>query len=196
MVYLFLDCDEYLSSQRIAELRAALGDPETADLNAVTLDGPKVSAADLLGHTAMMPFLAPRRLVLVDGYLTHLDRRMAASESTDSAAHAEAADLLAGLSQTPDTSDLVFIDRSVDKRRALWRGFPRTGARAEKDGRVAGLDALVKDGTIQLETLGTPDGRASAGLDSATGAGAGHRHRRPGCDAPGGLCGTESAPTR
>ena len=67
-----------------------LGDPEMADLNMVTLDGPKTSAGEILGYAAMMPFLASRRLVLVEGYLQHLDRRMAQSKSTDSAAYVEA----------------------------------------------------------------------------------------------------------
>jgi len=163
MVYLFLDCDEYLASQRLAGLRAALGDPETADLNAVTLDGPKVSAAELLGHAAMMPFLAERRLIVVEGYLQHLDRRMAASHSTESAAHAEMADLSAGLLQVPNTNDLVFVDSNVDKRRALWRGFRRTNPKSQQDERVAGLDAHVKAGDVQLEALGTPNSRALPG---------------------------------
>ena len=33
MIYLFLDCDEYLAAQRIRELKAAVGDAELADLN-------------------------------------------------------------------------------------------------------------------------------------------------------------------
>jgi len=163
MVYLFLDCDEYLVSQRLAALRAALGDPEFGDLNAVTLDGPKMSAAELLGHAAMMPFLAERRLIRVEGYLQHLDRRMAASHSPESAAYAEMADLSAGLLQVPETNDLVFVDTSVDRRRALWRGFRRTNPKSQQDERVDGLDALVKAGAIQLEALGTPNSRALPG---------------------------------
>ena len=33
MIYLLLDCDEYLAAQRLAELKADLGDPELAGLN-------------------------------------------------------------------------------------------------------------------------------------------------------------------
>lgn len=160
MVILFLDTDEYLSSQRIQQLRAALGEPETADLNAVTLEGPRSSAAEILGHAAMMPFLAERRLVIVEGYLAHLDRRMAASKSSDSAAHTEAAELFAGLRHVPGTNDMVLIDSGLDKRRALWRGFSRTDVGSNVAERAPGLDSLIKDGVIRLEILGTPEPRA------------------------------------
>ena len=160
MVYLLLDSDEYLAAQRIAGLRAALGDPEMAGLNTVELNGPKMDTAGILGHAATMPFLAPRRLVVVDGYLVHLDRRMAASASTDSAAHAEAAHLSEGLPHVPDTCDLVFVDSGLDKRRALWRGFRRSGAGEGKAEKVAGLDSLIKDGVLKAEPAETPDSRA------------------------------------
>ena len=163
MVYLLLDCDEYLAAQRLAALSAALGDPEMAGLNTTELTAGKVSAADILGHAAMMPFLAPRRLVLVNGYLSHLDKRMAASKDTDSAAHGEAAVLLEGLSAAPDSCDLVFVDSGVDKRRHLWRGF-KLGASGDKPARtVPGLDALVKAKTVLLEDVGTPDAKALPG---------------------------------
>lgn len=163
MNYLFLDCDEYLTSQRISELRAGLGDAEIADLNMVALEGPKTSAGEILSYAAMMPFLAPRRLVLVEGFLQHLDRRMAQSKSFDSAAHREAEELTIGLSQTPETSDIVFVDGKLDKRRALWTGYRRTSDDAGGDVRVDGLGALVKSGVIQSESLGTPDSRSLPG---------------------------------
>ncbi len=49
-------------------------------------DGQQTSAAEILGHAAMMPFLTPRRLVTVYGYLSHLDKRMAASKDTGNGA--------------------------------------------------------------------------------------------------------------
>ncbi len=160
MVYLLLDCDEYLGAQRLAKLSAALGDPEMAGLNTTELAGGKTSAAEILGHAAMMPFLTPRRLVTVHGYLSHLDKRMAASKGTDSAAHAEAAALLEGLPDAPESCDLVFVDSGVDKRRGLWRGF-KINASGDKAARaVPGLDALVKTKAVQMEDAGTPDAKA------------------------------------
>ncbi len=163
MIYLLLDCDEYLAAQRLAALSAALGDPEMAGLNTTELTGGKTGAADILGHAAMMPFLAPRRLVRVEGYLSYLDKRMAASKDVDSAAYAEAAVLLEGLPGAPDSCDLVLIDSGVDKRRALWRGFKLSAAGDKPARAVPGLDALVKAKTVSMEDAGTPDAKALPG---------------------------------
>ena len=163
MVYLHLNCDEYLSTQRIAQMKRALGDPEMADLNMATLRGDQCSAADILGEASMMPFLAERRLLLVYGYLDHLDKRMAASKSADSGAHQEAARFLAGVVDTPDTCDLVLVDNAVDKRRGLWKGFALPATEKAPARKVEGVETLGKGGKITLEELNTPDARTLPG---------------------------------
>ncbi|MEZ4860871.1 MAG: DNA polymerase III subunit delta [Caldilineaceae bacterium] len=171
MIYLHLNCDEYLSTQRLAAMKQALGDAEMADLNSATLQGAQTKAADILAEASMMPFLAARRLLVVFGYLEHLDKRMGASKNPDSAAHQEAATLIEGAARLPDTCDLVFVDSTVDKRRALWKGFTLPvaddGAKQGKskgDGRkVAGLEALIKAKTIVQEEWATPDARGLPG---------------------------------
>jgi DNA polymerase-3 subunit delta len=154
MIYLFLDADEYLVSRRLAALKRALGEPEMADLNTSTLEGNRASASDLLYQASTMPFLAERRLFIVEGYLSQLDKRMGASKGSDAAAYDEAAELLDGLVVLPDTCDLVFVDAGVDKRRHLWRGFSQA-ARGER--KVPGLADLIKAKTIVQEDLATPD---------------------------------------
>lgn len=160
MILLLLDCDEYLAAERLAALKQGMGDPEMASLNTNVLVGAQTDAAELLGYTGMMPFLSERRLVIVEGYLSHLDKRMAASKSAESAAHAEAARLLDGFGHVPDFADLVFVDDKVDKRRPLWRGFTPETAGAQK---VAGLADLIKAEVVTLESASTPDARALPG---------------------------------
>ncbi len=163
MIYLHLNCDEYLSGQRVLDLKRSLGDAEMADLNTSTLQGAQLSAADLLGEASMMPFLTPKRLLLVYGFWDSLEKRMAASKGTDSAAHLMTAQLINGLERVPDTCDLLFVDSTVDKRRGLWKGFtlPATEQRAEQ--KVPGLDELIKRKIINQEELTTPDPKALAG---------------------------------
>jgi DNA polymerase III subunit delta len=160
MILLLLDSDEYAAAERLAALKAGLGDAELAGLNTVTLTGTQTDAGDLLGQASMMPFLSERRLVIVPGYLAQLDKRMAASKSAESAAFGEAARLLEGLAELPDFSDLVFVDEKVDKRRPLWKGFTLPGQNERK---IPGLGDLVKAGMITLESHGTPDARALPG---------------------------------
>ena len=155
MIYLFLDCDEYLATQRIRELKAAVGDAELADLNISEWDGGATNASEILGQAAMMPFLAARRLILVRGYLAHLEKRMSASKSTESAAHSEAAQFLLGLREVSDTCDLLLIENSLDKRRVIWKGFRIKQQDVERE--VPGLQALIADKTVVQEDLATPD---------------------------------------
>lgn len=155
MRLLLLDCDEYLVSNRLAELKAGLGDPEFAELNISEFGETGTSAGDILAQAEMMPFLAPRRLIIVRGYLGRLDSRMAQSKDATSAAHAEAARLLTGVRDLGDGVDLVFIDGKVDKRRMLWKGFAAASGEA-----IPGLQALVADKHLVQEELAPPDPRS------------------------------------
>jgi len=163
MIYLHLNCDEYLSGQRILDLKRALGDAEMADLNTSTLRGEQLTAADLLGEASMMPFLTPKRLLLVYGFWDSLEKRMAASKGTDSAAHRMAAQLLTGLAEVPDTCDLLFVEGTIDKRRLLWKGFTLPAKEGRDEQKIPGLDELIKRKIINQEELATPDAKALAG---------------------------------
>ena len=157
MIYLFLDADDYLFSRRLSELKAAMGDPEMADLNVTELAGSRTDVADILYHAGTMPFLAERRLVVVRDFLSQLDKRMAASKGTDSAAHTEAARLIADMADLPSTNDLVFVDSGVDKRRQLWKGF------SGEKGATPGLAELIASKRVVAEEMGTPDPRQLSG---------------------------------
>jgi len=159
MVTLLLNPDEYMAAERMVQFKAELGDPEMAELNTTEIDGPRTSGSDILGQASMMPFLAPRRLLIGRGFLSHLDKRMGQSKGTDSAAYAEATSFLAGLTTLPDTCHLVLVEEGVDKRRHLWKGFKPDGGGE----RVVGVADLVKAGTIVLEELNTPDAGAVEG---------------------------------
>jgi len=162
MIHLLLDCNEYLAAQYAAKLKAGLGDAEMADLNTIELNGPRTDAAEILSNASMMPFLAAKRLLIVHGYLNHLDKRMAASKSTESAAHDEATRLLEGLPELQDTCDVVFLD-SVDKRRQLWRGFTLRETDEQRGRKVPGLNDRIKAKQITLAELPAPDARALPG---------------------------------
>lgn len=161
MVYLFLDCDEYLTSQRIRELKAAVGDAELAALNITEWEAGEASASDILGQAAMMPFLAARRLILLRGYLAHLEKRMSASKSTESAAHSEAAQFLNGLGEINESCDLLLVENGLDKRRGIWKGFRIK--QQDGDREVPGLQALIAAKKVVQEALVTPDAKALPG---------------------------------
>ena len=129
MVYLFFNGDEYLVAERVAELKAALGDPELASLNIAEFSAGQVDPVRLLAEAALMPFLAEKRLLIVRGYLDALDKRMAAAKAPGSAAFVEAADLLTRLPAAPETCDLVFVDGARGQTARPLQGFYPPGCR-------------------------------------------------------------------
>jgi DNA polymerase-3 subunit delta len=157
MVYLFLDCDEYLATQRIRQLKAAVGDAELADLNITEWEGGQTNGGEILGQASMMPFLAERRLILLRGYLSQLEKRMNLSKSTESAAHGEAAQFLSGLGAINDTCDLLLVENGLDKRRVIWKGFRIKHKDGEQE--VQGLQALIAAKVVTQEELATPDAK-------------------------------------
>lgn len=157
MIYLFLDCDEYLASQRIHELKAAVGDAEMADLNITEWAGGQANANEILAQASMMPFLAQRRLIVLRGYLSHLEKRMSASKSNESAAHTEAAHFLSELDAVSESCDLLLVESGLDKRRALWKGFRMKQPDGERE--VPGLQSLIADKVVAQEQLATPDAK-------------------------------------
>lgn len=157
MIHLFLNADEYMAAEQIAKIKALMGDADMADMNTAELTGAQTDAADILGQASMMPFLASKRLLIVRGYLDHLDKRVAASKDTGSAAHTEAMRLLTGVADLPETSEIIFIDAKVDKRRHLWKGFKFVDKKKESEEKIAGLADLIKQETISLTELTPPD---------------------------------------
>lgn len=161
MIHLFLNCDEYLSALAVAKLKSGLGDSEMADLNTTVLTAPQTSGSDILGEASMMPFLAAKRLVMVHGYLSNLDKRAAAGKESSSSAHLEAADFFERLLALPDTCELVLFEDGLDKRRQLYRGYTYSGDGEQR--KVPGVAGLIKAGHVQLHELKAPDAKNLAG---------------------------------
>lgn len=108
--------DEFTRTEHVNALRVALGDPQFADLNSVTFDGRKVSPGELIHACDAVPFLAEKRLVIVDGMLTRLDprHRSAGDESGEGGAEDVNPDLANRLKEylprLPASTELVFIE--------------------------------------------------------------------------------------
>jgi DNA polymerase III subunit delta len=122
---------ELLRSETLAKIRAGItGNPDLVDLNLHRLDGRQILMADLRNACDTMPFLAERRLVVVEGFLHRLvtagkgrARPTETSEPVIESAEddvplpeldgAQTKALLAYLDQVPDTTELVFLEDDV-----------------------------------------------------------------------------------
>lgn len=138
MIYLLHGPDELLRSERLDAIRAALGEPELAELSTSTLDGRKASVAEVCYHCDVMPFLTARRLVIVSGLLAQLKRRQQggkkkadAAEAGESGKGAVRADadrdaLLSYLPGMPPTTDLALVEtESVARNERPYKELAR-----------------------------------------------------------------------
>lgn len=71
-VYLLHGPDEFALTEFVRDLKAKMGDPATAELNTSVLEGRTAQLSEIRSLCGAMPFLAARRLVIVDGWLTRL----------------------------------------------------------------------------------------------------------------------------
>jgi DNA polymerase-3 subunit delta len=101
MLYFFYGPDDFTRTEKIAELRAAVGDPTLADLNVTQLDGRELKLGEIRNYTDAMPFMADRRLVVVNGYLSQQKGQE------------ELKQLVAYFQNLPPTTDLVFVENET-----------------------------------------------------------------------------------
>jgi DNA polymerase III subunit delta len=106
MLYLFHGPDEFTRNEKIAALRAELGDPALAELNIAVLEGRDLSLSDIRQHADAMPFLAPKRVVVVKNYLNGLRGKAEEIET-----------LVNYLQDLSPTTDLIFIEDEILEKR-------------------------------------------------------------------------------
>ncbi|MCX6029658.1 MAG: DNA polymerase III subunit delta [Chloroflexi bacterium] len=121
---------ELLRAEALAQIRGQVADdPSLADLNTAQLNGRQVTVAELENACDALPFLAERRLVIVEGLVRRLaapvrSRKTApeAGEGEDDEASEELAPeltkaqgkaLLAYLDHVPPTTELVLVEEDT-----------------------------------------------------------------------------------
>jgi len=113
MFYILHGEDELARSDLVAEFRVQVGDETVRDLNTTILDGRKITLGELRHASDAIPFLAEKRLVVVEGLLTRLASRRAKGSGEDEPSGASKeflAALLDYIPQMPDTTRLVFVE--------------------------------------------------------------------------------------
>jgi DNA polymerase-3 subunit delta len=113
MFYILHGDNEFEISERVAEFKQKIGDESMRDLNITVLDGRKTMLSEVQHAADAIPFLADKRLVIVDGLLTRLASRKA-KDGDDAVPSGAAKDFLNGLidyvPRLPDTTRLIFVE--------------------------------------------------------------------------------------
>lgn len=137
VVYIFHGDDAFAIGQALAAIRAQMGDPSTAEMNMTRLDGRSLNLDELVRATRSMPFLAERRLVVLDDPLGAL------KSAKDREKFSEI------LSGVPPTTALV-----------IQISNPLLDPRARRSGKTHWLEkwAQGQDGKVFLREFSLPKG--------------------------------------
>lgn len=114
---------ELIRAEALADIASRVSpDPELASLNTVRLDGRAIGPGELENAADPLPFLAERRLVIVEGLLRRLagsGRRAvtpgepAGDDPPVEAPQGQVKGFVAYLDRSPDSTDLVFLEEDT-----------------------------------------------------------------------------------
>ena len=123
MIYLLHGTDTYSLGACLDELRAAVGMLDVQDANITSLAAQDATPAAVLGMSQAMPFLAERRMVIVEGLLGSLVGEGRGGKGKVSAEKlADWQDFFPSLpEQLPPTSDLVFLEGQLRPNNPLLK---------------------------------------------------------------------------
>lgn len=118
--YLFVGEEQYVKEQALNQLRARFLDDALGDFNCQALEAP--GAQEIIDAGETLPFMAPRRLVVVrDCALLRMGGRALRDEK-------EQADRLADWLPGPESALIVFYQRGeYDKRKKLYQALQKKG---------------------------------------------------------------------
>ena len=115
MIFIYHGTDSYSIKEAVAELRERIGSPDLHDSNMTVLSAQEVTPGLLANACATVPFLAERRLVIVEGLLSATERGGAAR----GAPPGQWSNLSDSLSNMPPTNDVVFIEGALRRDNRL-----------------------------------------------------------------------------
>lgn len=116
MRYILFGQDDYSLGEALAGVKRGLGDPALLDINTTTLDGEQGTPDRLRPFCETAPFMAEKRLVIIEGLLRRYEPRgRTGRRRKDARKVAEADDcqpLADYISQIPESTVLVLVDTS------------------------------------------------------------------------------------
>ena len=124
MIYSLSGDDDFTIRETLAGLKESVGTPEVRDVNIVTL-GANVSLDEFTANASTVPFLADKRLVLVEGLLGKFERggggRRSSAGANGKKELSEWERLPLVLANVPETTDVVFVDGRLSASNPLLK---------------------------------------------------------------------------
>ena len=125
MLHILYGPDSYSLHQELEAIKKSSGSDAAAGTNIVELEGEKVSLTDLKIACETVPFLADKRLVVINGLLKRFELKTKQSPAKKSARNADQPkewQLIAEcINKIPETTVLVLVDGEISSRNPLLK---------------------------------------------------------------------------
>ena len=118
LLYIFYGEDDFSLKAALAEIKEGLGDETLVATNTSVFQGQTITLEELIATCDTIPFLAPKRLVIIDGLLGRFEQRDKKRRSQKSEATGWLS-LKEYIPRMPDSTDLVLVDGKLSKNNQL-----------------------------------------------------------------------------
>lgn len=122
MIYILYGEDDFTIRETVARIRGECGGDELSGANFVRFDGTKVSPDELMAACQTLSFLAPKRMVVVEGLLGHLEGGPKRSRGRK-----RAADGWEGFAEQvkamPESTVLVLVEGKLSRNNAMLKAL-------------------------------------------------------------------------
>jgi DNA polymerase-3 subunit delta len=124
VLYILYGEDDFSVKESLAKIKAESGGAELAGANTALFDGSKIRLNELLAACNTVSFLAPKRLVIVEGLLGRFERgEKRRSGKTSAPEIKDWAELGEHVPNMPESTVLVLIDGELGKANLLMKNL-------------------------------------------------------------------------
>ncbi len=121
MLYILYGDDDFSLSEALAEIKAGLGDESSVATNTTVLQGSSVTPEEIAATCDTIPFLAPHRLIIVEGLLARFEQQQGKARRPRKAVGDSWSSFGEYVQRMPNSSVLALIDRSLRKNNRLLK---------------------------------------------------------------------------
>ena len=122
MLHILYGPDDFSIHEALDELKAQVGPADVIDANVTVCQASAISPGELIAMCNTVPFLADRRMTVVEGLLAQFEGQRAPRRGRGRNADSDSSPWLSIAEHVPDmppTSDLVLVDGTVRRDNAL-----------------------------------------------------------------------------
>jgi DNA polymerase III subunit delta len=130
LLHILIGDDDYSILQALREILKSAGDAEAVMSNTTVLEGPKVTPEQLRAACETVPFLADKRLVVIEGLLARFEAKSKPTKKKTKNVNTieeTIQKIAAGIKNLPPFTELVLMDAGVTDKNPLLQAIGTAG---------------------------------------------------------------------